>query len=177
MKRRNLLASLAAATSGATVLGTGAFSSVSAQRTVTIETADDEDALLGLDPISNPGIDREPIGRAFEFADGTIGFSIPGTGFGESDRAEGVGTDSVYTFDEVLRISNHGAQAVEVRTEYNGNVLAELGLLLEEDPLFDVPVTLDVGEHIDVGLYLSTRGTKPGEYDETLTIVADRFDE
>ena len=49
MRRRHVLASMGAATAGASALvGTGAFSRVESQRDVTIEVVGDEDAYLGL---------------------------------------------------------------------------------------------------------------------------------
>ena len=48
MNRRRLIAALGAAASGSTVLGTGAFTSVSAGRSVSVNVADDANALLAL---------------------------------------------------------------------------------------------------------------------------------
>ena len=55
MKRRQfILGTGAAAAGGSALLGSGAFSSVEAERDVTVEVADDADGYLGLEPSDGP---------------------------------------------------------------------------------------------------------------------------
>ncbi|SFR36482.1 hypothetical protein [Halorubrum sodomense] len=53
MKRRNFVLLLGGASSGAMSVGTGAFSSVSAEREVSVNVVEDENAYLGLDQIAH----------------------------------------------------------------------------------------------------------------------------
>ena len=58
MNRRTFLATLGTVAAGTSVaVGTGAFTSVSADRTVTVSMARDEHAYLGLEPASGPNED------------------------------------------------------------------------------------------------------------------------
>jgi hypothetical protein len=179
MNRRTLIAGIGAlATSSAASIGSGAFTTVSAKRSVTVDVADDKSALLSLDPLSQEGINGQQTGRAFILADHKVMFSIPGVGPGENDSAAGVAPDSVYEFHDLLRIENQGTQTVTIGSTYNGDALNDLALVRsgESSLLRDDPPTLNSGESLDIGLYLDTHGSSLGEFDETLTIVADSPD-
>ncbi|MFB6073156.1 MAG: hypothetical protein ABEJ88_09330 [Halobacterium sp.] len=178
MQRRRFLVSLgglAGATSLA--LGTTAFTSVSATRSVSVTVADDERAFLRLEPLRVDGSGGLPTGRSKSYGE-QVWFSLPGTGPGETTEAEGLGVESVYEFHELLRIENQGTQPVEVYSTYGGETLANLALVRDSGVLRDDPPVLDVGEAVDVGLLVDTHGTpvREMEYNETLTIVADQPD-
>jgi hypothetical protein len=176
MKRRSLLASVGALTgAGGLTIGTGAFTSVSAERSVSIAVASDQEAFLRLEPIKDSGIDGNATGRSINPGN-QVQFHIPGKLDGENDDSEGVGIDSVYEFHDLLRIENHGTQSVTVQSEYAGTELNELALVTDDGRLSEMEnlPTLSTGEGIDVGLYIDTHGSDTGEYDETLTIVAER---
>ncbi len=106
MKRRRLIVGLGGlAGLGGSVIGTGAFTSVSAERDVTVETADDANAFLAMEPIDSPN------GDAFATTeDGLVLLEFTSTEAGGT----GLGTDSVYDFDDVFRITNQGTQPVYV---------------------------------------------------------------
>jgi hypothetical protein len=174
MKRRNFITTLGGiAGAGSLMLGTGAFTSVSAERAVTVDIADDFRAFLRMEPIGDKGFNGEYTGRSFVNG-GKVAFQIPGDEDGENPNAEGVGLDSVYEFHDLLEIVNQGTQPVEIYSTYDDDALANLALVRDRGILRDDPPTLDVGEHLDVGLYIDTHGSGIGEYDETLTIVADQ---
>lgn len=174
MKRRRLLAGLGAfAGAGGFTLGTGAFTSVSAERSVSIAVARDYQAFLRLEPNVDEGIDGTRTGRS-STAGNVVEFDIPGTEDGENSDADGVGPDSIYEFHDLLKISNQGTQPVKVWSRYDAEEFEELALVTETGRLSEQPPILDVGESVDVGLYIDTHGTETGEYDETLTIVAER---
>jgi hypothetical protein len=174
MKRRRLLASVGAlAGGGSLALGTGAFTSVSAERSVSVAVAKDYRAFLRLEPIGDEGIDGETTGRSFINGE-RAEFEIPGDDDGENPSAEGVAPDSVYQFHDLLHISNRGTQPIKVYSQYGGSNLNELSLVTDNGRLSQTQPTLDVGEGIDVGLYIDTHGTETDSYDETLTIVAER---
>ena len=174
MKRRNFIATLGVATtSGATLLGTSAFTSVQAERSISIAVEEDYDAFLQMEPIGDEGIDGENTGRSFFNAD-TLAFEIPGDEDGENPDAEGVGLDSVYEFHDLATITNQGTQTVTLHSTYDGSNFADLALVDDEGVLRDDPPELGVGESHDAGLYIDTHDSSLGEFDETLTIVAER---
>lgn len=174
MRRRRFLASVGGFTAaGSVALGTGAFTSVEAERSVTVATAEDEDAFLRMEPLDDEGLNGEPTGRASDVGN-EVAFNIPGTQWGENDNAEGVGLDSVYEFHDLLRVSNQGTQPVEVYSEYGGSSLSELALVNDDGLLREDPPVLGPGDGIDVGLYIDTHGSNVGEFEQTLTIVADQ---
>lgn len=175
MRRRRFIVGLSGLGLGSSlILGSGAFTSVTAKRSLTVTVAPDSDAYLGLEPITDSGIGGKPTGRSGVTGNGVVFFSIPGTGTGENQNAKGVGTDSIYVFESLLRITNLGTQAVEVYSEYDGDTFAALALINDGKVLAgDSSWTLDVGKDFTAGLYIDTTKTPLGEYDETLTIVAE----
>jgi hypothetical protein len=176
MRRRRYLAGVGGlVATGSIALGTGAFTSVEAERSVSIALADDDSAFLRMEPLTKDGIDGDPTGRSRTYGE-TVSFSVPGTGPGEISGAEGVGLDSTYQFHDLVSISNQGTQPVELYSTYDGSNLADLALVNDGGVLRDDPPTLSVGGSIDVGLYIDTHGSSIGEFDETLTIVADQPD-
>lgn len=89
---------------GGTIVGTGAFSQVSAQRSVTVETTGDGEANLGIEP--------------FEISDGTSSnasqyVNAPENGT-VSLNIEKVNQNAVTTIDRLLQITNNGTQTIQV---------------------------------------------------------------
>lgn len=185
MKRRQFVLGLGAVTaSGATLLGSGAFTSVSADRTISVETAQDSEAFLELDALGLSGIRGGRSG-----AGNTVAFEFPSLAEQEEDdvnpqNPQGLGRDSVYRFasdvdgsNGLLQITNNGTQSVDVFAEQqtSGDV--------PEIDIFDVgtgdlltsgsPGTLDVGGELNVGFRIDTTGVDTREHDIDLTIVAD----
>jgi len=180
MKRRNLLG-LIGTLAGTTVVGSGAFTSVSADRSVSVSLADDDQALLKL---TERGSGRR------SYVDGsTVGFDIPSPDedeYGGTDP-EGVGVDSVYRFGEdashdeagLFGVENQGTQPVKLySTQPKGEDVptitiydVETGELLTES---SPSSPLDVGETLLCGLKIDTHGTaiREEEYDLTITINA-----
>jgi hypothetical protein len=86
---------------GGAALGTGAFSSVEAERTVSVETASDANAFLALTPASGAG-------DYVTTSDGMIEIDIGTDGAG----TEGVNQNGLTTFDELIDITNQGTNNV-----------------------------------------------------------------
>ena len=112
MKRRNFIVGLGALSAGgAAALGTGAFSSVEAERDVSVELADDADAYLALEATSDYAEENENGVLELEFGD-------------LEDHGDGVGEDSSYFFGSgdpernVFTVQNQGTQTVEVTPAY-----------------------------------------------------------
>lgn len=188
MKRRTFIGSLgAAAAGGSAILGTGAFTSVSATRTLTVETTDDNEALLAL---SELGEGTEGAGGRSSKGGDTVTFSFPGVGRRLDNPDLGLGTDSVYEFDQdggeadepdpdtgLFRIENRGTQSVTVHSEFPAESQIGVELYDVTDPdktaLRDEPAELDVGDSVDVGFRIRTFGADVDTFEETLTIVAE----
>ena len=113
MKRRNLLATVGFVASGGIAVGTGAFSSVEAERTVSVEIAGDTDAFLGFK--QREGLDHVHSNLA-NVSSGLIEFDIDNA-LGE-DRGQGPGSKSVYTFDNVFGVVNQGTEDVFFEVEF-----------------------------------------------------------
>lgn len=183
MKRRNFVVSLGSlAAGGATIVGSGAFTSVESERTINVETADDNEAFLKLSQRGD-GFRGIEAGTPEQ-----VKFSFPGRDERLDDRNLGLGTDSVYEFawdaDEptddptkgLLRIKNQGTQSTDVYSEHETDSELEIELFDVDDPdrttLRDDPVSLAVGESVDVGFRIRTDGAHTELFEETLTIVA-----
>ncbi len=163
MKRRTLLVGLGAAAGTGAVLGSGAFSTASAERQVTINVADDANSFLSLVPGEENGSFADDSGDA-------LAIDI-------SDGDTGVGVDTTYTFDGIVQIGNNGQDAKFVWTSIGSAAFGDDQLYLytedAETPLSDAnAVELGVGESVSAGLYIDTTGLEADEYAPTLTIEA-----
>ncbi|MCG1004315.1 MULTISPECIES: hypothetical protein [Halobacterium] len=154
-------------------LGSGAFTSVEAERSVSIAVAQDFQTFLRMVPNENEGAGGENTGRSFSNGS-ELEFEIPGDENGESSEPQGVGLNSVYEFHDLATISNQGTQPVRLSSTYNGSDLANLALVNENGILRDDPPTLNVGEGTNIGLYIDTHGSTDGTFNETLTIIGER---
>ncbi|MDB2223857.1 hypothetical protein PN416_04595 [Halorubrum ezzemoulense] len=189
MKRRTFLAGIASAsTAGTMVVGSGAFTSVSADRRLSVEVADDNRALLA---ISERGEGAEgALGRSNK-GDDQVTFSFPGRSRQFDNPDLGLGTNSVYEFTQdageagnvspengLVRIENRGTQPVVVYSTYRTSSELEIEMFDVEDPdktaLRHDPEELSVGDYMDVGFRIRTHDADVGRFDETLTIVAEK---
>ncbi|WP_262175038.1 hypothetical protein [Haloarcula laminariae] len=182
MNRRTLIAGFGSLASGSVfAIGTGAFTSVSAGRSVSVSVAADDEAFLKLE-------ERGEGRRSYEDGN-TVGFDIPGPDdddYGGTDP-EGLGTDSVYQFGDdaahdesgLFSITNQGTQPVEVySTQETTSGLPEVtiydvdtGDLLTEDSPSEA---IEVGEQLNCGLEIDTQDVpvREDEYDISLVINA-----
>lgn len=190
MKRRRFIVGLGGLAAGSSLtLGTGAFTSTSAERRLEVSTEGDNDALLKLKELGSGWRSVEDGGDPQK-----VEFSFPEGAEWRDDL--GLGTDSVYEFDRdvdesdddddgptegLLRIENQGTQTVAVHSEHETDSELEIELydVIDDDEtaLRDDPAELGVGEHVDVGFRIRTFGADTGTFDETLTIVAEATDE
>jgi hypothetical protein len=113
MKRRQVLAALGAVSgSGALLTGTGAFTSVSADRNIAVRVADDSNALLRLAPC--PGSDN---GEYVDNSNGLLTIDLSGSNSNDPPAGNGVNTEALSVFDNVFEIANQGTQDVCVDFE------------------------------------------------------------
>lgn len=129
MKRRNLIAAIGAVGASGAAIGTGAFTSVEAERTASVNIADEDTGLLALERSED-----EPGG--FVITDGNsrnrIRFDF-NNATGVVDEGKGFGSDSVYLFDRLFDVTNQGAQTVYFESEFDDiGGLDDVALYVEE---------------------------------------------
>ena len=124
MQRRKYLIGLGSlAAGGAAATGTGAFTSVEASRSVSVNVADDSSALLSLDAVSE---DNDPNANS-AYADesgNTISIDVSDnndTGFGGTDP-NGLNPDSTTRIFDIFTVKNQGTQAVAVYVDPDDGV-------------------------------------------------------
>ena len=103
-RRKFVIGAGALATGSAAAMGTGAYSSVSAERTVSVQTTDDSDAQLAF--FANEEYDGDA-GEYVEQSDnGTIELTF-----------EDINRDAVTEFDDLFVVQNNGPESVQVRVD------------------------------------------------------------
>lgn len=168
-RREQLLAALVVSSLLIAILGTGAFSSVSADRTATVSVASDADAYLALEPHSAAnGQYATTRGGQLEIQIDDSNPLLPGAG---------VNQDATTTFDDVFNITNQGTQRVAVSV---ADGTSETTYYVRYDgerfPLDDVEVVLPPGEVAEVGLVINTTGDTGALVPGDLTVEAEATD-
>jgi hypothetical protein len=131
MKRRTfILGTGSIAAGGSALLGSGAFSRVESQRSVSIQVAEDPNAYLGLDKCRIDGQSTPNSSYAWLDDDGHLELllnpenpTIEGNDpdVADSPLGEGVNSDSRTWVDNVFRVSNQGKEAICLYIEDNSN--------------------------------------------------------
>lgn len=185
MKRRTLIAGLGSLTASSVLaVGTGAFTSVSATRTVSVSTAPDYEARLALT--------EQGVGGRSTIDGSELEFTLPGDNgdqypTGNPTDPGGLGTDSVYRFGQdaaggtpgLFGVENLGTQPVQIySTQSETSGVPEVTIynvstghnLTEDSP----SSPLSTGNQLLCGLEIDTHGVsvQKAEYDVTLTINA-----
>ena len=107
MQRRKFLATVGAITAGsAAAIGTGAFASVEADRTVEVDVVGDQTAYLGLDADS-PYAHFNGKQLVLDFSDNNSG-------------GKGMNADAVATFDGVFEMTNNGPNELDITIDKSG---------------------------------------------------------
>ena len=189
MQRRKLLATVGSLAAGsATAAGTGAFTSVEADRNVSVQVADDADAFLSMKP--SPG----PNGSYAAVEDGQLALRLDGSD--DTPAGDGVNDDAVTRIEDIFRIRNQGTQEVFVFVEEFGGDAVTLfggtttakngagriydappsGLVPNETPVMEGSgnaLRTPVGAPIPVGIEIDTTGSNtPAGFSGTLTVRA-----
>jgi len=107
MKRRQLLLGVASVAGTGGLLGTGAFTAVSADRTVSVQVATDDQALLALEPTDGPNGEYATLEGGQLAIDLSSSNPTDAGGTGVNARAE-------TTIEDVFAVENRGTQPVEV---------------------------------------------------------------
>ena len=190
MKRRQIILGLgASATASGLAVGSGAFSSVEAERNIAVDIADDAQALLRLDPND---ADYPNSAYATE-TDGIVEIDITEDGSGFD--GEGISPFATTTIEEVFPIENQGTQEVQVSVESadldGSDFEDQVDFFATPDPndddpgfeqvsLLDDSIDIGVGEAVAAGLEVDATG-EDEELDDLedlledleLTIIAD----
>ena len=116
-RRKFVIGTGALATGGAAALGTGAFSRVESHRSVTIEVANDDDAYLGMRQVD----DSENSENYVDWDEnGHLEIDIGGPDEEESDLGDGVNSNSITFFDEMIEFTNQGKENAEICIDTSG---------------------------------------------------------
>jgi hypothetical protein len=193
MQRRKLLTAMGSlAAGGAAAMGTGAFTSVEADRSVSVEVAGDKQAYLGIQAVNS-----SPNSAYVEKSDGTVSLDFSGTdgdGSSLSSGADGFNSNATTQIDDLLAVKNQGTQEVGFYVDITGagagedfvtiiatdtrgagsdelssNVAYDGG---DNDTTVD-PVALSTGQQIFLHLVADTASQSPNSFNGTVTFVAD----
>jgi hypothetical protein len=173
MERRKFIIGVGSlAAGGAAAMGSGAFTSVEADRQVDVQVAEDANAYLGLDE-SGEANDAYFDTSGDQYA---VNFSDSGNG------GSGVNPNADTVAEDVFTIKNQGTQAVEVdlssndlEVQSNGSISAPSSdgiavALADDDGDNDNTYTLGTGDSVNVDFAINS-GTS--NLSGTLTITAD----
>ena len=178
-RRKFIIGAGALATGSAAAMGTGAFSSAEASRTVDVDTAGDANAFLQIDALSSDNADRfvdmSGTGRESNVLTLTIDDTAEG-GSGVNEQAE-------MFFDDLFKISNQGTNSIWVWMKSGGS---GVGFYNSDDSTDRTSIStdtnniqprptiqyLEVGEEFNVGLSINTVG-RPGDRDQMATVIAE----
>jgi len=192
MQRRKFLIGFGSlAAGGAAAMGTSAFTSVTAERTIDVNVAGDASAYFGLEPVSSsPNSDfveenSEEISLDFSSSNSNV-------------NGNGFNPDATTRINDLLRVTNQGTQAVNfwVNIEnlgagsdfvtieasgyptFNSNFGSTTGA--SSQLAFDggnagsvSPYTLDTGEDIYLHLVVDAVGESPNSFTGSVTFVAE----
>ena len=161
MERRKFLIGVGSTAVGTSALvGSGAFTSVEAERAATVETAPDSAAYLRLAEHPNSP------NAAYANEDGMGRIELDLSASNADVAGHGVNPDAVTQIDDVFVVENQGTQAVDVSFTGTGDHV---------DFQFDGS-NITVGEQRSVSLSIDSTGLGDGESlipDNTVTVSAD----
>jgi len=186
--RRKFIAGLGAlATGSAAAVGTGAFTSVSADRTLSIDTAGDADAFLSITKAEDDNDDVYANAAEYvEINNGQVSLDFTQADDTTGSSASGINENAKTIFDRLLDVTNNGTQDVEfwIESDLVASNGGYLGIYSEDDDKgigFYVDgngdwgkVTLSPGETLeDIGVYIPA-GVSPSDVQGgTITFIAD----
>jgi len=170
MKRRNILAALGAISAGGTIVtGTGAFTSVEADRDVSVQVADDANAFLRM-AAAGEGNDEYITTRG-----GELGINL--TSSNDAVSGEGVNMNATTVIADLFEIQNQGTQEIEVEVTPLSFIDTDGSetLLVLVVPQTSFPrVTLGVGDTETYSLVVDTfSGGSNLQVSDTITVTGE----
>jgi len=198
MQRRKFIAGMGSlAAAGGAAIGTGAFTSVQADRTVSVEVAGDASAYLAIEPMQDSGSDTSNAAAYVDDTGDAVAITLDGTDNSNSGNlGSGINANAETKFANLLQITNQGTQEVYVGAKDDpGPIVAsdgtkvDGGVFLEElqdldnngntqsnagFAMPDSPIAMKPGDTVDtIGLDINDPSTIPnGDDDTTITIIA-----
>jgi len=188
-RRKFLIGMGSLAAGSAAAVGSGAFTSVSANRDITVDVVGDGKAFLQFEK-AREGDGNSVTPNAQEYVD-TSGdaFSVDLTE--TSEGGKGLNNDATTIFDNLVDVTNQGTQPVNIGVDLETEPEV-LGIYAEDvngtqddkgggfavrnypdDPNWDH--TLEVGETLqNIGVYVTDPDAIDGETTYTVTIIAER---
>jgi hypothetical protein len=155
--RRSVLVGLGGLVAGGgTLIGTGAFTTVEAQRTVNVQTAGDASAFLGIeaatrndDTGSTPGNETQTPANENEYVvqnGDTVQINLDGN----SEAASGLNQNAKTTFRNLVKLTNNGTQNVQT---LNLDIAADSGSLssgVMKFTVYDGSTRITVDDNSDI---------------------------
>ena len=189
-RRKFLIGAGSAAVGSSAIIGSGAFTSVEAEREVSIEVAGDANAFLTITRARDDGGTAYPNAQEYVEVDdnGEVSLDFTNAEDTEGSSASGINQDAKTIFDNLLDITNNGTQ--EVVLSVDSDLIASqggfLGVYVEgekgnpndggglSNAESGQTVTLGPGESAtNIGVYVPKGATDQVE-SGTLTFVAER---
>ena len=172
MQRRKFLATVGSLTAGtAAAMGTGAFTSVTAERAVEVSVAEDGNSFLALNPAGGSnGAYAEQTGD-----ESTIEFNIDEQA--SDDGGLGLNPNATTVIANIFTITNQGTQDVGVQVNADfGDIGEDSSFTIftgdsPDDDLSDGWTNLGTGTSLSVGVEVVS--TQPADLTGTVTIEAD----
>jgi len=154
--RRSVLIGLGGVVAGGgALIGTGAFTTVEAQRTVSVQTAGDASAFLGLEAADRPDNSTSaPTDSAGanqdEYVSGGGDSPIQINLDGNSEGAAGLNQDAKTTFRNLVAVTNNGTQdinSITLKIEPDAGSFSDepFGVTVDDD---GTPITVDNADEI-----------------------------
>ena len=174
MNRRQLLALIGSVSAGTAVVnGTGAFTSVEADRDVAVEVASDANAYLALSATG-------PNAPYTTVEDGQLGIDLTGDNTSGISGGQGVNAEAITVFEDLFEIRNQGTQDAAVSATPLTFVDSESDdtLLVLVVPESDFPeTTLSPGSaetySLIVGAFSGDATETDRSIDDTITVSAE----
>ncbi|WP_299331691.1 hypothetical protein [Haloplanus sp.] len=186
MQRRKFIAGVGSLAAGAAaVTGTGAFTSVSANRSIAVEVADDANAFLGLEAADSANADAFVTNTG-----GTIAVDVSNTDAG----GQGINRNAATAIDDLFVVTNQGTSDVftiirdDTSTTANGAFYAQVAgkrLLFQSprssgtflDSTLQTVLKIPVGESVTVGLEQDEPNTGRSYEGRFAVVAADNLDD
>ena len=149
------------------LVGSGAFTAVASERTVSVRVANDENAYLGLKEIP-----ESPNSSYVDYDDnGNLQIQMDDANPNLEDEKLGTGVNpnSITMFKDLFRIQNQGTQPIYVFAFLQGDKADQVGLSTS-DGLPCWGLKLDVGKYEDLDLMTNSYGAS-----ETARLVENMF--
>ena len=185
MERRKFVIGMGSlAAGGAAATGTGAFTSAEVDRYVNVDVADDSAAYLGLEPA--PTQNGKAYARVYDDggdSDGQVvvdfnGISDNTNNSIDPETGSGVNADALFTFDDVIRVTNQGSQQIDLTNPDGESAVVDGGLSNDGQnnvaAYISGPTRLDVGEDSYIGFVVSTGDDTGNKFNGDVVIEAEQ---